>query len=253
MSGVVLRLDVTQRTRARPAMRIGIGAAAAFLVLTACTPASHVGGGPVAAEQQATLIVGLAISEYQKGIFGDTIVNAILTLEWQEYDRASETLNPKGRSFRVIRSCRKLIEGCDPRAMGYEALAIPAGDYVLKSLADYDRTTSFVPLARGILGTARVPYAGSIKGSEAPRYHFAPGEVAYLGDFTFDIRKFPYEFAGLKRDDIAMQAALEVKHPEDKAGVVFRLPVGVEAASQASEINLQFHGVTRADAVPEAQ
>jgi hypothetical protein len=236
--------DCRGRSRAgggagRPAKHIGIVAVAVLLILTGCVrKASDVTGGPVSPEQQATVLIGVAITEYERSPFGGT-ANSDVTLRWQEYDRASEKLIfPKGRMFWIQRSCSGPPGGsCDLRAMGHKMLMIPAGDYVLKSLTISNRATSFLPLWKDLWGNGHVPFVGEIKGSSAPRYHFEPGEVAYLGDFTFDIRKFPAELVSAKRDDAAAQAALT--DPDARGRFAFRAPEGAAVPAPDGDLGLR--------------
>lgn len=227
------------------AIRCG-AVAAALLSLAGCTGSRVYGSaGPV--EQQATVIVGLAVS-------GAPRLNTV-RLKWQQYDAASETLMPK--EFVIERS----LVGCgaikmkDPEecALGQvhrDALAIPAGDYVLVSIfAVYPgklQTTSFLRLEKNTFAGHHVQTSGSIGGSKAPRYHFDAGEVAYVGDWVFDVARLPAHLVSFRRDDAAAQAALAAHHPEIQGEIAFRLPLGVAPQALPDDVMLQLEGVPEA-------
>jgi hypothetical protein len=105
-------------------------------------------------------------------------------------------------------------------------------------------TTSFIGLVarRPLLAVRKaVPTSGSIEGSQALRYRFEPGSIAYLGDFTFDFFQFPVRIVDFKTDAAAARAALQ-GHAEFKGELAFHGPVSATALVAATDAMLQLEG-----------
>jgi hypothetical protein len=239
------RLSISDHRHARAARSWAL--AGIFLIADCAGNHVSVGSGP-SNGQAVVVVVGAAITKQET--FLGVPTTQYLMLEWQEYDRTTETLNPNGKIFSVMRNWRGCNVGiggdaCDPRNVTYDAQSVPAGDYVLKSIStrggagNMTHTTSFLPLQGGVFKS--VPLVASIKGAKAPRYHFEPDEVAYLGDFTIDVLKFPPQLVSLRWDEVAAKAALAV-YPEIRDRLAFRGPeniVTAAARTDRSELELQ--------------
>lgn len=117
---------------------------------------------------------------------------------------------------------------CDLAQMRYVFLEVPAGEYGLFAFAAvWGRSVYETRFSKEMphISKPDVP----IDPAKLVRWRVGPGELVYIGDFTFDAHAFPTRIARLERSDAVASRAL-AQYPKLNREVQYRLPMIGRAA-----------------------
>ncbi len=167
---------------------------------------------PVPDDQRANIIAGLSITGYKTGLFNAPLVDFV-TLNFQEYDPNSDELIEKGRRFGISFNCGNNCK--DWKSNQYKVISVHSGFYVIRSIdhqigrSVYSTQLVQTEQRKGIFGSSQLAvYKGSIRGRALPRFYFAAGRVAYIGEYLVDILRFPAKIQRITQDNQGAIAAL---------------------------------------------
>jgi hypothetical protein len=193
------------------------------LLLAACHPR---GDGPPAAFDpamgqaagSAVVVMGFAMSREPSvplTVFGGPRIAVYphYTLVWARVTD-DHRFTGETRELELCDATRLLPDtpgACDPLAMHYRVMSFPAGFWVLREMRWQEgrrrRATLFTPSGPGlILGPVPPPRAGQVVASDRFAFQVLPGQIAYIGDFTFDPTRLPAQVALSRNDDAARMA-----------------------------------------------
>jgi hypothetical protein len=211
----------------------------ASLLLTACHPRDD---GPPAVFNpamgkgtgSAVIVMGFAMSREPSvplTLFGGPRIAIYphYTLIWARVT-GDHQFTGETRELELCDDMRLLPDtpgACDPLAMHYKVMSFPAGFWVLREMRWQEgrrrRATVFTSSGPGlIIGPVSPPRAGQTVQSDRFAFQVLPGQIAYIGDFTFDPAHLPAQVA-LSRNDDAARTALAAT-PNVNGSLVF-LPV----------------------------
>lgn len=180
---------------------------------------------PAAAAQanQAIVIVGLAVSReptvHNFILGGEHSVLGAYDLSWEGLDAAGRLTSDERHL--MICSIERMnfgdfVSPCEPTKMDYRIISVPAGTYVMRSFSvkwkngnsTINTVTSFVGTSTGSMGQTYVPGPGHALSRQGYKFSVKPGQIAYIGNLTFDPQLTPAPLT-MGRDDRAAKEALK--------------------------------------------
>ena len=208
-------------------------ATAAILFLAGCSSNAELSrGGRFDPAAQGLVVVGLRVVREPtiRSLFLDRDLRPV-------YELTMVRIAPDGRTTRDTPSVRLcdterillngLFSGCEPGTMQYKVAAITPGRYVLGQLSfSYSGGGPGARVGAAAFSRSAVARAGTLEEHPERSFEVKPGEVVYIGDYTFAYPKYrarPDSTVG--RDDEAARRALAA-YPNLTGSLIYRPALG---------------------------